>query len=388
MNDDMSDDASFDPSDQRAEDALRHSLARDRGWSSERVDTGAVRSRVRRRSRLRVAGAALAVVVVAGGVATGVELGSDDGNRSTGPTNSTQPLPPPDDGWRWDFYRDIRIQVPTAWEYGDEPGSDWCVGEGAGLPKDPYIALDAGGIVLGIGCPSTDGGPGFSDEPPTDLWATHVALTRLEPNDQASVSQRDGWWILKQPVGHVLVKAVGKDRPVVDRIVASATGVDDDSGGCSPHSPLQDSAFPSPEPAFDIEQLTSVDAITVCSYDLVPAGTGLLGVYTMEGVDADAELRALQAAPVGGGPDRPSDCYPDDPGDAALQLRLTSGSDTHTVHTMYVFYSSCHDNGFDDGTALRELTKSACIPLAHEPVRLTSGSSASFERCYSRPQPK
>jgi hypothetical protein len=120
----------------------------------------------------------------------------------------------------------------------------------------------------------------------------------------------------------------------------------------------------------------------VCSYDLQPSGPGLLGVYRMDSQVATTELRALQAAPIGGGPDRPDDCYPDDRGDAALELHLAIGGATQT---MYVFYSSCHDNGFDDGTHLRELTTDACVPLVHEPVLLTSGSSASFERCYPGP---
>jgi hypothetical protein len=373
----VNDNVGFEPIDEHAEEALRHSLARDRGWGAEAVDTDAVRTRARRRSRLRIAGAALAVAVVAGGVATGVELASDGSDRSGGPTT----LPPPDDGWRWDFFRDIRVEVPTSWDYDQEPRSDWCINED-GLPKQPYIDLGAGGFIAGIGCPSTNGKPGMSEEPPTDLWATHVRLTWLEDGDKAAISQLDGWWTIEQPVGHVLVKAVGKDRSELDRIVASATLVTDDAGGCAPHSVLQDSAFPRPEPAFDIEQLTSVDSITVCHYALTPSVPGLIGSYTMTGLDAEAELRALQAAPPGGGPDRPNDCAPDDPGDAALELRLASGADHDT---MYVFYSSCHDNGFDDSTTLRELTLGACTPLDHEPVALMGGASASFERCYARP---
>ena len=333
---------------------------------------------VRRRSRLRIAGAALAVAVVAGGIAIGVALNSGDSGTAG---RAISLLPPPDHGWRWDFYRDVRIEVPDSWDYASEPRSDWCVGNGNWLPKEPYIDLAAGEAVLGIGCPSTNGKPGLSNEPPTERWVPHVRLTALGPADAAGVSQLNGWWIVKQPVGHVLVKAVGENRAEVDRVLSSAAVVDDDSSGCAPHSPLQDSAFPSPDPAFDIAELTSVDSITVCSYALQPSEPGLLGMYALTGDDAMTELHALQAAPIGGGPDRPNDCGPDDPGDDALELRLADGAD---VDTMYVFYSSCHDNGFDDGTNVRELTKDACVPLVHEPVTLTSGASASFERCFSR----
>ena len=375
----MNDPMDFDPSDERAEAAFREALGRDRDVAAA-LDTDAVRTRARRRSRMRVAGTALAVVVIAGGVATGVELGSGDSDRSTGPTST---LPAPDDDWRWDFYGDIRIQVPLGWSYGYEPTSDWCIDDGRWLPKDPYIDLARPDLaVAAIGCPSTNGDPGLSDEPPTDLWATHVRLSLLRDADQASIRQVDGWWIVEQPVGHVLVKAVGTDRSLVDRIVASATEVSDDSGGCSPHSPLQGPGFPRPQPAFDLAQLDGVDTITVCQYsrgDL--AGPGLVAQYTMTGSDADAELQALQAAPIGGGPNSPDTCVDDYYGGSAIEVLLRTGD---TVHTMYGFYGSCRGNGFDDGVSLRELTDNACIPLIHEPVAILGGSSAPFARCHPR----
>jgi hypothetical protein len=369
----------FEPDDERAEAALRYTLARDHGWTAARIDGEAVRRGARRRSRVRIAGAALAVVVVAGGVAAGVDIGSGGANDSLGPTAT---LPPPDDGWRWDFYRDIRIQVPDSWDYRSEPGSDWCIDEGRGLPKHPYVDVGVEGFVAGIGCPSTNGKPGLSDEPPTELWAPHVRLTLLGSNDHASVTQLDGWWTVRQPIGHVLVKAVGKDRALLDHIVATAGEVSDDSGGCAPHSALQDSAFPRPEPAFDVTQVERLELITICQYALGdPSAPGLVAVSSMNGADVQAELTALQSAPLGGGPNAPNDCAADYVGDSALEVHLDAGEATKT---MYAFYSACTGNGFDDGTNLRELTADACKPLFGEPVSLSSASSGTFERCYAR----
>jgi hypothetical protein len=127
-----------------------------------------------------------------------------------------------------------------------------------------------------------------------------------------------------------------------------------------------------------VSEIADVDSITVCKYDLMNPGPGLVGVYEMTGARATDELRALRAAPFGGGPDKPSDCMDDDRGDSAVELHLRSGDQ---VHTMYVFYSTCHGNGLDDGTRLRELTPSACMPLFHEPVTLNGGWGGSMERC-------
>jgi len=369
----VNDDTSFEPSDQRAEDALRHSFERDRGWSDQVINTDSVRRRARRRSRLRIAGTALAVVVIAGGVGTGVELGSGGNDSSTGPTNSSQQLPPPDDGWRWDFYRDIRIQVPDAWGYGQEPKSDWCVGDPQ-KPPAPYVALTPPGLpVLAILC--------RSNSSPTTLWAPHVTLMAKSDSDApVGTTQVDDWWIVRRDVGAVAVKVVSKDRDLAEQIAAGAQAVTDDSSGCSPHSAIQDSRFPRPDPAFDIASVDAVESISVCEYTLSsPDEPGLLAMRTITGTAATTELHALQAAPVGGGPDRPENCTSDISGELGLELVIDTGD---ARHSMYVYYAHCTNNGFDDGTHLRELTTDACVPLIDDPIVLWSGSSASIERCY------
>lgn len=369
--------------DARAEAALAEAFGRvDHLDTGARVDASAIRRRAKTRARARVGGSALAVLLVAGGIVGGVQLAQDDdpGTFATQtPINADGPAP---DGSRYDYFGDVRVTVPQSWDYDNEPGSDWCVDNGKWLPDRPYIDLGGPDAVMSIGCPPTNGDEGFSNEPPTDLWVTHLTvLPKGQADGDDGATQVGDWWVLRDQVGSVMVKAVSKDRAEAESLLATAVVVDDGASGCLNHSPIQDAAFPRPDPAFDVTALADVDTITVCQYGNLDDATavGLVGRAILTGADADAVLAALQAAPAGGGPDRPENCMPDDPGDTAIELHLDAGGEQHS---MFVFYSTCHGNGFDDGTTLRELTKQGCQPLMRMPVRITSGSSASFERCY------
>jgi hypothetical protein len=334
------------------------------------------RSEATTRSWAKIGGAALAVVMVAVGLVGGTRLLSDSQHDSSAPAT----LPQPQDGMRWEFYSDIRVQVPSDWGYASEPGSDWCATAPDRLPRDPYVALNRGGIVLGIGCLGQDSES--SSEPPTSMWEEHVKVAVVGDDDEAGTTQRDNWWIVKRVVGDVMVKVVSKDQELAQQIVATAERVTDDSSGCAPHSQIEDEPFPRPVPAFDVAQLEDVDSITVCQYGIGDISQpGLTAVASLDGQQADDELAALQSAPVGGGPDRPTNCMPDDPGDSAIELLFHSRD---VVHSMYVFYSTCHGNGFDDGTAIRELTTDACLPLIKPPVAIWHGSTPTVERCLAR----
>ncbi|WP_191907875.1 hypothetical protein [Nocardioides cynanchi] len=48
---------------------------------------------------------------------------------------------------------------------------------------------------------------------------------------------------------------------------------------------------------------------------------------------------------------------------------------------MYGYYGWCFGNGFDDGTAVRQLTPGDCQPIWGDRVLLLGGDSASFARC-------
>jgi hypothetical protein len=51
------------------------------------------------------------------------------------------------------------------------------------------------------------------------------------------------------------------------------------------------------------------------------------------------------------------------------------------THEMFGYYGWCFGNGFDDGTAIRELTTQDCPPLWGGRVLDSGGDSATFARC-------
>jgi len=332
-------------------------------------------------------GTTLAALLAAVGILAGcADPGADppaEGPGSVGQTPVAADQHPPE-GMRYDYFRNVRITVPDGWAYDSEPGSDWCVGDGALLPDLPYVSLGGARNWMDIGCPPTNGdGDGFSDEPPAELWTTHLALTDEALADaHPGTEQVDGWWVVRDRVGDVGVKAVSKDRAEAEQLVASAVVVEQTPGGCTPHGAVQNGIFPRPDPAFDVTQVADVEEIVVCQYAMLGHGeaAGLAGTATIDGPAADAVLAAIQAAPVGGGPDRPHTCVEDQPGDDAYELRLRTGDGQD--HVMFVFYSTCRGNGFDDGTTKRMLTAAACQPLMEPPVQIWGGSSHSFQRCY------
>ncbi|MCU7728374.1 hypothetical protein ODJ79_32085 [Actinoplanes sp. KI2] len=98
----------------------------------------------------------------------------------------------------------------------------------------------------------------------------------------------------------------------------------------------------------------------------------------MDGVPAADEIRQIAAAPVGGGPDNPADCAPEVAhGDQIIVLLVRSATGTAEV-TMR--YAGCVQNGFDEGTTVRTLTKASVGPLVTGPNRVYGGFSAGPEK--------
>jgi hypothetical protein len=308
----------------------------------------------------------------------------------------TGPPPPPDPGWRYVSYRDVVVQVPGSWAYAQAPGADWCAfDQGPGEPPFPtesYVALPGNyALELSIGCP-TDAAPGgdrdFESVPP-EYWAPHLDFSDLGdrnwPGESVLTAQSAGSWTFTETrVGDVVLTLLTNPEtaPLAERIIASARQVETDHNGCQTLSPAQAKEFVRPQPAFDISTIESVDAISVCQYDRAD-GTrrpGLIGSRLLTGAEAQAQLEAIQRAPVGGGPDTPESCVDDMFGDTALVLRLHEGETTYDLH---VYYEWCFGNGFDDGTAMRELTEDACVPLWGGPVVFPAGSTAPYRRCHA-----
>jgi hypothetical protein len=352
------------------------------------------------RPRWHATAAVAAAVVLVAGTAIGVALARNNAatpaagptpTPATSPTAANDMLPPPQAGWHYESYRDLVVQAPDSWRYGDQPGSDWCASQGpdwTGFPTSPYVALDSGDTpTLAIGCPGPDPVQLALGLPsPERLWATHLALGTPSPDDPAvkdGAREAGGWTLIVRTVGHGRFSVLADADHLADarKVAASARVVTVDQVGCDTTSPIQEGLFPRPEHPFDLGTIGSLDAIAVCQYSpRVPAGEpGLVASRLLTGTDANAELGALHVAKIGGGPDTPDTCLHSEPPDTAIILRLNPGPDSRDA---YVYYDSCVHNGIDDGTNVRELTEDDCARLWGDRVVQWSGSSAPFTRCH------
>lgn len=297
-------------------------------------------------------------------------------------------LPRPAPGWRWVSWRNVAVQVPQSWPYGNRVHSDWCAAtdrekDRKKTPDQPFVAMDdTDGIVMDIRCRvSTSGSFDTKISPAPDrLWRPYVAFATASGADVTRTHK--SWQLSSRTVGDVQVQVLSSPSTakLTGRILASARTFTVDQNGCPASSPIQANAFRRPEDRFDVTTLKQLDAISICQYAEIGTGRpGLSASRLLSGQEAQQQLEAVQSAPAGGGPDRPQDCVSDDTGDTAVVLRLHVGTVTHDL---YLYYGSCRGNGFDDGSTLRELTQQACSPLfAKPPIQLSSGIAPVFRRC-------
>lgn len=365
----------------RAEQAFRDALSRQAdAFEPASLAPISQRSRVRRWVGIV---AAASVLLLLGSTALGVAVWRDDAGEAGRDTVSE-----PAAGWRYESYRDVQIEVPESWGYAAAPGSDWCAGVPGGegrFPRQPHV--DTNGrfdMVLSIGC------VGRSDllggQVPERLWESHVSLVDAGgPNavEDGTVTV-EGWTRIARTIGATQVRVLADAGHVEQarRIAESAEVVAADHNGCSATSEIQAMAYVRPTDAFDVAEVADVDSISVCQYAM---GEGterpwLLASRQLTGTEADDVLAAIKAAPVGGGPNTPKSCLHEVNQEPAIVLRLNAG---HGSHEVYVYNASCINNGFDDGTTVRELTRAACVPLYEGRVTYSLGSSAPAGRCVA-----
>lgn len=273
-------------------------------------------------------------------------------------------------GWRWESHRDVMVAVPGTWSYAASPGNQWCVGPMRILPRQGFVDTSLPGDgQTDVKCPS--------DIPPASSFVVHLSF--LDQTRPAPVPP--GWQNLTRVVGGQRLDVVTDPahEALAHRILATAHRVTVDGNGCDTSSPIQEKRRVRP-PVFDVSSLEDVASIAVCQYDLVgTGGPGLTASRLLTGQSANDELRALQTAPVDGGPDRPGSCLHSIWDDAGIVLRLTTGDGT--THDMYAYYDGCFDNGIDDGTHVRALTGRNCRPLFGQRVRDMGGIPMAFNRC-------
>ncbi|WP_368955801.1 hypothetical protein [Parafrankia soli] len=341
---------------------------------------------------LVIGGVALACGPVGGDVTGGhgPEGAAPDERAAPGGHGASEASEP---GWRLESFRDLVVEVPASWEPAPAPGGDWCAaveGRPEAFPDKPYV--DSRGpyrAEMAIGCFSREEEPDLhGGGVPREYWSPHVwfaatpAAGGIEEVPDGRVSS-NGWSRLVRTVDSAKVFVLTDEAHLDEagRIIASARQAEVDHHGCAASSPIQAGGFVRPPAPFDVAQLDAVDTIAVCHYDLnSPVGSpGLLASRELGGAEATALLAAINAAPVGGGPDTPDTCAKNTWGNTGIVPRLTTGG---SVHEAYVYFDSCFGNGIDDGTTLRALTTDNCAPLWSGRVVHWGGSAAPFRVCH------
>jgi hypothetical protein len=239
------------------------------------------RGRARQRRRTRVAGAAAAVALaIAVPVAVVAWPGSGDGGNADPDVADPAPdAPALDEGYRWESWHGVTVEVPDTWDYGGL--SDWCADGGTiGTPR----VQRPGTVANSIGC-----------KPGSTYGLTFQEIDNHDDFEWPVVSQTgDAWpdpnYVGGHGIGGVLVTVTTADAEVAHRVLDSMRRITDagDPNGCPAR--LDPGAATPPE-----------GGLSVCRYDETWA---LDQSEVLFGQDAGEAVQALQAAPVAG----PSGC--------------------------------------------------------------------------------
>lgn len=339
------------------------------------------------RRRWWVPAIATAAVVAVVGVGSAVLGGGDDAGDAPTASRTRLDATDPPDGLRTVGLGAVLVDVPATWGDDYAPGSDWCADTGDGearWPTEPYVGMPGNGATAAILCTESEAPhpPGFPDAP-SRLWAAHLSFELPQDGADDGTSTYGDWTLTRRTVGDVVVSLL-TDTSTADQIapiMGSVRESEVDASGCATTSPIQShTEFARPEPGFDVTTVDDVDSIVVCHYAIyLTDAPGLLASRVLEGESADDVLAALQAAPEGTGPDRPSQCMPGMTGDDAIALSLVR--DDEVLGQVYVFYSWCTGNGFDDGTTHRKLTREGCEPLWGDRVVISGGLPQAMGLC-------
>lgn len=352
-----------------------------------------------RRRTWWVAGAAAAAVVAAVTVPAVVFSGDDPAPDVVDEPTSEPPMPY---DARWVSHRGTEVAVPAEWGFDYEPVRPDCIRVdrdmlsdpwAGGTPTQPYVEVeDPYQAIPAIGClpPTREGrGPVPFGDLPFELWQPHVLLGDPERSVIEGEWTHEGWTLVRRTVGEASVSVLTApgDEVLGEQILDSAREVGTDQNGCPSVSPIQRREFQEPRVAIPVPE-QAPDVIAVCRYARGDTeAPGLLGSRQITGAEADALVRAIHAAPRGGGPDRQT-CVDDMYGDHAILLRfLPAGWTARDVAypEAYVYYDWCFGNGVFDGTAAYALTKDNCKPLfAEPPILMHSASEVVAEVCWNR----
>ena len=302
-----------------------------------------------------VAAVAAAAAVFAVFAATGAPPPSDP--ASAAPEREKPAAP----GWRWESYGGVEVQVPDKWGYG---GTAWppCM-DLSDEQQHGYVGRP-GGAIPAIGCT----GPSV---PPLDKRAPYLWF---RPSAEPGVQEHDAGWVEETRTVHGLALTVFSDDAALRTRILDSAGPASD--GCPAEHAVATNPGTRPDPGpGGVAAMGPVESITICRYalgeDKRPAASRVLSSSHLSGGDAQAVVRAILAAPEGGGPNEPGSCAPEaSDGDEALLLMVRDGTRTQEV---VVHYSGCDRHGIDDGRTHRSLTADTLTPLLagpHQPGHL------------------
>jgi hypothetical protein len=302
--------------------------------------------------------------VVAGIIGVNSVLnGEHSGQAGRMPADRGQAASAPDDGWRWESYQTIEVQVPEDWDYGVTSSPPCLVKK----VQRPYVGRPGG--VRAIGC--RDPLPVLAyrasylwfdskgRNPAKSAWAAeHRGRTPgVQPADH-------GWVEETRLVDGLHVTVLSDDDSLRRRILDSARLIDgSDANGCTPSHPLADLPHGRPASTGGLASLGSVESVAVCRYAISDhAGdqrrAPLIASSAVTGDAAGAMVDAIISAPAGSGPND-KECI-DTYGSDILVLKVQGSNHGQEV---LIRYSGCSFNGTDDGVTLRQLTANLLQPI-------------------------
>lgn len=279
-------------------------------------------------------------------------------------------------GWRWESYGGVEVGVPGSWGWdnGSQRIGQWCASpQTAEAHQVPAVGRPGGASLVGCAMDTPEGKP----NPETLLRNTGpiVAFDRPEKPKNAVVEQGD-----RTTVGLNGVEVIVQTEPGLrKKIVATVHAVTIDVNGCPSTDPVSHDPARRPAPAVDVAKLAGVTAIAACKYGLDHDAYGsdprLLGSLRLDGVKAAQAVKRIGSASKRGGPNAPRNCTQDSSyGDELIVLRVFSNQGESQV---YLRYSSCDHNGFDDGRSVRRLDARSVAPFVAGPNAVYSGLDSS-----------
>ncbi|GAB3851990.1 hypothetical protein GCM10028801_02390 [Nocardioides maradonensis] len=263
------------------------------------------------------------------------------------------------------------------------PPNEACV-RGGSVTTAPYVEVGrfeaVDDLVLCVSSGPKDIPPEFG-KLAFRLWQPHVALRPADqPGGTASGTWTyRGWTLQRRQVGRLSISVLtdAREPGLGAQVIGSARKVDVDGLGCASVAPARLARMQRPN-GRPVPAAAEVGSISVCEYDRTrPGAPRMAADVSIVGARARAIVRAIRAAPLGGGPDRPQDCLTTMHGDEALVLHFVGRGARPSAEDPQAFVYSdwCVGNGIVEAGGRHALTKQSCRPLYVPPVVLSSAQS-------------